>query len=383
LTTFAIVVPNLNQSHFLSTALESLRYQTAAFNLAVMDGGSTDSFHSVINRYSDMITFLRSAPDRGQTAAIKAGKESVAGDIVAWLNADDYYFPETLDKVSKCFESRSDIDVVYGDAIHVSTDGLFLSYFPAIQHFDADDLSRTCFICQPACFVRRDAYERVGGLDPNLHYTMDWDLWCRLSKSGAKFHYLRDTLAAVRYYPETKTLSGNLQRYKEIGRIEKKYGSRLLPRSWANVYLFDLGFRGTKNSFEACAFMILKNLRRFKKKFLNGKNNVSNKTPTIYGFYPLDTLVDELGIIHLPWYDPKKWRSLRLKVYPQTAMYQVEINGFKCPTVQSQNGNLLVNAVPIDEPHRVISIRCEEHKRWRLLEFGCEFEKDMDTSRER
>jgi glycosyltransferase involved in cell wall biosynthesis len=372
---FAIVVPNLNQSHFLPDALESLRHQTSAFELAVMDGGSVDEFDRVVEKYTDIITYLHSAPDEGQTAAIKAGKESVSGDIVAWLNADDYYFPQTLDKVATCFETHPDIDVVYGDAIHVSPDGMFLSYFPVIQEFDANDLTRTCFICQPACFVRRGAYERAGGLDLKLHFTMDWDLWCRLSSSGAKFYYLQEVLAAVRYYPGTKTLSGDLRRYKEIWRIEKKYGHRFFPRSWAGAYLFDLGFYETKSRFEKTAFSVLKNLRRIKRKVLFKNNRSSNKIKTIYGFYPLDTLVDDCGIIHIPWYDTRRWSALKLNVYPQTDRYDVNINGNACQKVSFENGYLWVQLPRLKTPHREISIRCEEAKQWRLLEFSCEFEK--------
>lgn len=86
---FAIVIPNLNQSHFISTALESLRHQTSPFNLALMDGGSTDNFQEVIGPYSDIISFLRSEPHAGQATAIREGKDKIEGDIVAWLNADD------------------------------------------------------------------------------------------------------------------------------------------------------------------------------------------------------------------------------------------------------------------------------------------------------
>ena len=61
--TSAIVIPNFNQSHFLPTTLESLRCQSVPFKLAVMGGGSTDNFKQVVNEYSDIISFLRSAPD--------------------------------------------------------------------------------------------------------------------------------------------------------------------------------------------------------------------------------------------------------------------------------------------------------------------------------
>jgi glycosyltransferase involved in cell wall biosynthesis len=380
--TFAIVIPNLNQSRYLSSALESLRHQSTTFNLAIMDGGSTDNFKEVIDRYSDLITFLRSAPDAGQTAAIKEGKAAVSGDIVAWLNADDYYFPETLDSVANCFETHPDIDVVYGDAIHVSPEGMFLSYFPLSQDFDANDLTRTCFICQPACFVRRAAYERAGGLDPELHYTMDWDLWCRLSDSGAKFLYLPEVLAAVRFYPGTKTLSGDLRRYKEIWRIETKYGHRLFARSWALAYLSDLDFYETKSRSEKIAFSFLNSMRIIKEKILTKNNRSSKKVQTIYGFFPRDTLADDCGIIHLPWYDPRKWSALRLKVHPKTDRYDVNINGIACQKVGFENGYLRVQLPRLKTPHREISIRCEESKQWRLLEFSCEFEKEGNQKAE-
>jgi glycosyltransferase involved in cell wall biosynthesis len=133
---FAIVIPNLNQSRFLPGALESLKHQSVKMDLALMDGGSTDGFDAVADRYRDIITYLRSGPDGGQARAIAAGAEKVSGDFFSWLNADDYYFPEALDKVSAVFETHPEIDVVYGDAVHVKPDGAFMSYFPAIEEFN-------------------------------------------------------------------------------------------------------------------------------------------------------------------------------------------------------------------------------------------------------
>ena len=143
LITFAVVVPNFNQSRFLPSALESLRHQSAPFTLAVMDGGSTDNFRAAVAPYSDIITFLRSGPDAGQAAAIEEGIKAIEGDAVGWLNADDYYFPGALARVAACFEADPKLDVVYGDAIHVTEAGFFLSYFPPIREFNASDLTRT------------------------------------------------------------------------------------------------------------------------------------------------------------------------------------------------------------------------------------------------
>jgi len=379
LTTFAIAIPNKNQSRFIGSALESLVHQKADYQLAVVDAGSTDGFYQALIPYREKIAYLRSFPDAGQAAAIDEGLSKIEGDIVTWLNADDYYFPQALEIVSKFFEINSDIDVVYGDAIHVTPEGIFLSYFPVIQEFDADDLTRTCFICQPACFVRRAAYERAGGINPELHYTMDWDLWCRLSNLKAKFFYLPEVLAAVRYYPGTKTLSGDIRRYKEIWRIEKKYGHRIFPISLLGAYRFDLSVYETKSRIEKIAFNVLNYIRTIKQKLTNKKNSSSDENLTTFGFYSLDSLVEGCAIIHHPWYNQKKWSALKLKVYPETDEYQVTINGKSCEIVSYENGHLWIQLPRIKDPHREISICCRKTKRWRLLEFGCEFEIDTNT----
>jgi glycosyltransferase involved in cell wall biosynthesis len=378
-TSFALTIPNKNQSHFIGTALESLRHQKADYQLAVVDGGSDDGFEQALKPYRDMVDYLRSYPDDGQAAAIGEGLSKIGGDIVGWLNADDYLFPETLAIVAGFFERHPTVDVVYGDAVHVNKDGIFLHYFKTIEPFSLRTLTRTCFICQPTCFVRRKAYESVGGVDPRWHFTMDWDLWCRLALSGAKFNYLPEVLAAVRYYAGTKTLSGDLGRYKEIWRIEKKYGQRLLPISLLGAYRFDLSGKVAKSRIEKAAFSILNNIRGLKRKILLKDYRLSKTIRTIYGFYPYDTLVDDCGTIHLPWYDPRGWSALRLKVDPAIDKYQVKINGHAYQSIKYENGYLVVQLSPLDTPHRIISIRCEETQQWRLLEFGCELDPATNT----
>jgi glycosyltransferase involved in cell wall biosynthesis len=368
--TFSVVIPNFNQSCFLPWALESLRHQSTPFNLAVMDGASTDNFKEVVDPYSDIITFLRSKPDAGQAAAIREGIDTVPGDIVAWLNADDYYFPQALDKVAACFKEDLALDVVYGDAVHVTSEGFFLSYFPAFREYNTRDLTRHCFICQPSSFVRRSAYEAVGGLDSRLHYTMDWDLWCRLASAGAKFKCLREPLAAVRYYPGTKTLSGNWRRYLEIWRIEKKYGRRPLPWSWPWFYLFDLTYKKRKTPCELMAFGVLNLGKHVKKTFLKSKGH----HVAISGFRDSESSVKGRCAIHLPWYDRRKWKRLHLKVEPAHKTYQISINGKRCDISFSKNGDLMAHVPELDTPLRQISVECVDGNQWRLLGFACTLE---------
>lgn len=370
---FAIAIPNLNQSDFLPTALESLRHQSTPYHLAVMDGGSTDDFVGAAAPYSDIINFQRSGPDEGQADAIKEGLERVYGDIVTWLNADDFYFPSALGRVAAFFEQNPEVDVVYGDAIHVDEKGFFLSYFPPIQKFNKKDLTRTCFICQPACFMRHSAYERIGGIDATLHYTMDWDLWCRLSKAGARFYYLHEVLAAVRYYPGTKTMSGGLKRYLEIWRIERKYGRRLLPLSWPGFYFYDLTMKTIKSPIDRLALSSRHLLRSLGINILWSRYSQEEPRRTLYGFYPWTQTVEKRCTIHLPWYDERDWEKLRVKLQPQ-GNYVFNLNGVSFESVTNADGWTVVDVPSPEGVIRRIKIENLDQKTWRLLDFSLELE---------
>lgn len=197
-------------------ALVSIAAQQAKVQLAFLDATPDDSVQRVLAAHGNLpLAYVRHSPDAGQAAAIQEGWDHLRGDIVCWLNADDYFLPRSLEAVEEAFASNPDVDVVYGDAIFVGREGEFISYFPAISE-NISDIITGCSISQPACFVRREAVAKIGGVNETLQYIMDWDLWTRLYLSGAKFVYLRRPLAAVRIYPETKTASGGMVRFREI-----------------------------------------------------------------------------------------------------------------------------------------------------------------------
>ena len=374
MVSIAIVIPNFNQSHFLSSALESLKFQSANFNLAVMDGGSTDNFKTIVAKYAEMISYMRSAPDGGQAAAIAEGKSKIPGDVVCWLNADDYYFPQALDKVASCFEKDPELDVLYGDAIHVNPEGFFLSYFPPAREFDAKEITKNCFICQPACFVRRSTYEKIGGINPRLQFTMDWDLWCRLSAIGAKFQYLPEVLAAVRYYPETKTLSGGKRRYREIYRIEKKYGSRLLRISFLGGLYYSLTFKKEKRLAERIFCLLFFMLTQLKNAYTRNFNSNHPSNMLLYGFHRWQPIVEGSCTIQIPWYDRRKWRRLRLKVEPASEEYEITMNGTRCNNVHIDKGYLVSEIPELQGPYRQVQIKNRTNLPWKLLEFSCDLQ---------
>ena len=367
---FAVIIPNLNQSHFLSTAFESLKCQEASFSAAVMDGGSTDDFYDVVQRYSKLIAFHRSKIDSGQSAAINEGSEQVKGRYFAWLNADDYYFPDTLGYVKNVFNRHPAIDIVYGDAIHVDPDGNFLSYFPPARDFDPAELTYNCFICQPACFMRSEAFFGVGGVNPDLHYTMDWDLWCRLSQQGYKFLYVNKPLAAVRYYPETKTLGGNYKRLLELYRIEKQYGNRLIKRSWLGSYYYGLSFKKRRLG-ESIFFSIFKGLYEAKQWIRKISTTGTSSDDLLYGFKRWQPIVRKKCEIHFPWYHEKPWKILHLEVEPFHASdtYRLAVNE-QSLQLHSASGNRLTGQLLQPAPlYSRLTIENVTDEYWELKSF--------------
>lgn len=184
-----------------------------------MDGGSTDSTPSIINKYRKWISYYTSAKDNGQSDAINRGFRMATGNIYAWINSDDYYLPNAFSTVTKAFASNDEIDVLLGAGDVITKNSDFLKHIsPMLMERDnVIKWIRGDWIMQQSCFWRERIWKECGGVDESLQLLMDVDLWFRFAKTG-KSMVIDESLAAMRYYPETKTIS-----LKEIVKEEMAY----------------------------------------------------------------------------------------------------------------------------------------------------------------
>jgi glycosyltransferase involved in cell wall biosynthesis len=315
--TFSISLPVYKQEEFITTALESLRCQTVPFELAVLDATPDNSIQTILQNYQSMITYQYHHADKGQSTAIQEGWNNTQGEIVAWLNADDYYFPDTLAKVAAIFQTHPEIDVVYGHTVYVDAKDTFEQYFPAISA-NLALLPKTNIICQPSCFVRRSAMERVGGVNPQLHYIMDWDLWIRLYKANCKFYFLDEMLSVARIYPDTKTLTGSTKRFKEIATLLKANASwrdRLI--AWLGFYYDEYKYNKIKNKsfLSVVIYSLLSTLRYVRIQFKHATQVV------IKGIACKTNLVKDQCEIVLPWYAKNPATSVYLTTDTDNKFY--------------------------------------------------------------
>ncbi|MCB2113154.1 MAG: glycosyltransferase [Parvularculaceae bacterium] len=218
MTTFSISVPVGAYHELMPTCLSSLASQKGPLQVALLDASGDPRVAALADGFAGLFAYRRHGPDAGQSAAIIEGWEKTGGEILGWLNADDFLFPGAIEKARAEFLSAADVDVVAGHSAICDEKGRMTGYHWAVAPPD-ENLRAGCVISQPSCFFRRDAYEKAGGLDRDLHYTMDWDLWLRLLESGARFRFIDEALSVVYWGAGTKTLGLNAARRRELFRL--------------------------------------------------------------------------------------------------------------------------------------------------------------------
>jgi glycosyltransferase involved in cell wall biosynthesis len=226
----SIVTPCFNAARFIEETIESVLAQDYPnIEYIVMDGGSTDGTVEILKRYAGRIRYV-SEPDGGAADAINKGFARTHGEIFTYVNADDVLLPGAVATAVERFEG----DVVYGDAAWIDESGARLRAYP-VRDFDAALLARECFICQPASFIRREAFEHSGGMDPTLQLTFDYELWMRLAKT-CKFRRIPGELALSRMHRDNKSLGQRGPLFRETFAIlQRHYG--YVPFQWIYAYL--------------------------------------------------------------------------------------------------------------------------------------------------
>ena len=251
---FSIITPSFNGGIFLEECIKSVLVQQhpdLEIEYIVIDGGSTDNSHHILTQYSNSINHILIEKDTGPANAINKGFRLATGDIIAWLNVDDFYFPDTLLRVQKFMIDYPDASCCFGSCPIVDEQGAEIRnnitrfkefFYPFSSRFTYQCIN---YISQPALFFRGDAVRKIGYLREDMIAAWDYDFILRLWRQGAAERVKGDPLAAFRWH-ENSISGENFQiqfqeeydaAKKDAGALSLQTGLHFLVR-WGIVSIY-------------------------------------------------------------------------------------------------------------------------------------------------
>jgi glycosyltransferase involved in cell wall biosynthesis len=240
---FSIITPSYNQGRFLEQTIKSVLSQAGDFEIEyiIADGGSTDNSVKIIKKYQRLLKQNRypikcraikfiwwSQKDQGQSHAINQGLKKSTGDILAWLNSDDYYLSNCFQTISHVFQKNQSAQWLTGYCQIVDEKNrptrLSIQKYKNfwLNRYKYSRLLMLNFISQPATFWGKKVFEKVGLLDKNLHYTMDYDLWLRIGKRQFLM-IIKKPLACFRIHGGSKGKTRFLAQFDEELEVARRY----------------------------------------------------------------------------------------------------------------------------------------------------------------
>jgi len=235
----SVILPTYNRAHTIGTVVESVLNQTYdQFELHIIDDGSTDNTPSIIKKFDDhRIQFTRFERNKGANIARNKGIQNADGDYIAFIDSDDSWHPEKLERQVRIMENAPDsTGVVYT--------GYWLKYPSDCQYGPDPDRDthegviyeemlkgNGHFIPTSTTLVRRTCFEQVGLFDEALSRQQDWEMWLRISH---QFEFKLDPKPLVMKSMDHDEVSISADEEAQINAIEyilRKHAEKFQTRS--------------------------------------------------------------------------------------------------------------------------------------------------------
>lgn len=218
------VIPCYNYGRFLGEAIESVLAQTVpAHEIIVVDDGSTDDTPEVARSFGDKVRYVRT-PNGGVSAARNAGIALAEGGLIAFLDADDRWLPQKLERQVPVMAADPTIGLLHaGSRVFNGENGQTLCSPLPSQRMSIHDLMNCCAISLPSTIVPRRVFSAVGGFDEAHSSTEDWEMWLRIA---AKYQVVgcREILVEYREHHESLSRGNALGHFRGCMAVLTKAG---------------------------------------------------------------------------------------------------------------------------------------------------------------
>ena len=216
----SIIIPTYNCARYIGRALDSVCAQTYKdYEILVVDDGSTDDTKDVVMQYGRKVTYLYQQ-NRGVSAARNHAILKANGELLAYLDADDMWYPEKLERQVAFLDVHQECGMVHSEmsVINEQDEILHLRFYEETkrsvpQGYCVQQLLTRCHIQILTVVERRDTFDHVGGFDERLPIAQDYLHWIMIAAEGQALGYLAEPLGKYRW--RTGSLIGNHPRLLE------------------------------------------------------------------------------------------------------------------------------------------------------------------------
>lgn len=225
----SVITPSYNQKKFIAKTIDSVLDQNYPdLEYIIMDGGSRDGTVEVLKKYGKRIKWI-SKKDRGQSDAINKGFKTAQGDVLCFINSDDYFLPDAFIRVAEYFQKHRGMRWVTGKCLTVDESNnevrklitIYKNFFVKYLRY-GKLLHIVNFISQPSTFWKREILDEVGFFDEKLNYSMDYDYWLRIIQKY-KLGFIDANLSCYRVHERSKAVISPEKQFTSEFSISQKY----------------------------------------------------------------------------------------------------------------------------------------------------------------
>jgi len=234
----SVIIPSYNAANYVREAIDSALAQTYRnIEIVVVDDGSKDDTRKILEPYIEKksIVYIHQE-NKGLSGARNTGIKNARGAFIAFLDADDMFLPEKIEKQAGYLVAHPECSVSYCDIYHFYEDEPAMMLKLQYVYYSGDDvfpqLLKKNFINPLTVVLRRAVFDRVGYFDEEMRqFAEDWEFWVRVAYAGLRFDHLPEILAKYRMRKLSLSYNRSLEvtRKKMVVGIFEKLNAKMSP----------------------------------------------------------------------------------------------------------------------------------------------------------